>query len=212
MVFRLAVTLLRHGMTKWNEEGRYLGWSDVPLSEAGKEKLRLLSIPIDKPDLIITSDRLRCIETAKLLYERIPLRTESELKEVNFGEWEGKTYEQLTDVPSYQHWLKHPEQFAPENGETFALFQQRILGAWRRIIAEQIEVEANELVFIVHGGVIRSLLTELTKRHSFWEWDIRFHQAFRLLFAVSEKGEIECTSLQVVPLTGSLPGYAPITG
>lgn len=211
MVRRLAVTFLRHGMTKWNEESRYLGWSDLPLSEAGKEKVRLLSIPRIKPNLIITSSLLRCIETANLLYENIPMQIDENLKEIHFGDWEGRTYEQLKDVPSYKHWLEHPNEFAPEHGETLPFFQQRVLRAWQDLIEEQNEAEATELVFIVHGGVIRYLLTELTKNlHSFWEWDVRFHQAFRLLLEVSQKGEIACISLQVVPLMGSLPGYTHI--
>ena len=208
---RMAVTLLRHGMTKWNEEGRYLGWSDLPLSEVGKQKVRRIAIPSTKPELIITSSLTRCIETAQILYEDIPIYSDDHLKEIHFGEWEGKTYEQLTAVPSYAYWLENPNEFAPERGETLSSFQQRVQNAWQRILATQLEVGAKELLFVVHGGVIRYLLTELTNNvKSFWEWDVRFHQAFRLVFAVNGKGEMKCISLQVVPLMESLPGYAHI--
>lgn len=79
MVHPLALTFLRHGMTKENEEKRYIGFTDVPLPE--QEIRRLRSVSLDaRIDLMVTSDLQRCRQTcASLLgHLAVPVYTKSQ--------------------------------------------------------------------------------------------------------------------------------------
>ena len=78
----LVLTLIRHGLTQYNDEKRYLGWLDLPLSEKGKkqlEKSRFASSKT-KPALLITSDLKRTIETANILFPTQPCISLSKLR------------------------------------------------------------------------------------------------------------------------------------
>ena len=103
---KVKITWIRHGMTQANGEHRYLGKTDEPLSETGirllqEKKKEYFSSP---PEFLYTSPMKRCVQTAELLFERKPILI-PEWKEMDFGQFEGKNYEELTDDPCYQKWI-----------------------------------------------------------------------------------------------------------
>ena len=99
---KAKITWIRHGMTQANGEHRYLGKTDEPLSETGirllqEKKKEYFSSP---PEFLYTSPMKRCVQTAELLFERNPILI-PEWKEMDFGQFEGKNYEELKDNPCY---------------------------------------------------------------------------------------------------------------
>ncbi|UTW70681.1 histidine phosphatase family protein [Anaerobacillus sp. HL2] len=84
--------LLRHGVTKANQEKRYLGWTNVSLVQ---DCLPDLSIPCCGFDAIYSSDLKRCIETVRLLYPNNSINIDPRLREIHFGRFEAKTYERI---------------------------------------------------------------------------------------------------------------------
>src|SRR5690625_4543857 len=98
---KATLLLVRHGQTAWNASGRVQGASDTPLDAVGREQARrvarrLASEPIAA---VYASDLSRAAETARIIWEHVNaagptsvrLRLCSELRELGYGEWEGKT-------------------------------------------------------------------------------------------------------------------------
>src|SRR3982751_2687844 len=87
--------LVRHGETNWNRDGRIQGWSDVPLSDVGREQARELAADLAERPIgaIYSSDLRRAFETAEPLAQRrgLPIRSSPALRERNFGANEGRT-------------------------------------------------------------------------------------------------------------------------
>src|ERR1051325_8293785 len=86
----LLVAMLRHGDTAWSAEGRIQGHTDVPLSDAGRARMREFRLPAACGGMrVVTSPLARCIETAALIGAPHAER-EPRLIEMNWGAWQGR--------------------------------------------------------------------------------------------------------------------------
>ena len=67
------IYLLRHGLTDANVQGRYVGVTDIPLCEEGKQNLKNMAEQYEYPNVgaVYTSPLTRCVQTAELLYPGI---------------------------------------------------------------------------------------------------------------------------------------------
>jgi 2,3-bisphosphoglycerate-dependent phosphoglycerate mutase len=90
--------LLRHGASKWNEEDRFTGWTDVPLSDTGRRRAKELGSVLGDgrpaPSVVHASELSRAAETAEILadaagWHEAELRTAWPLNERDYGELEG---------------------------------------------------------------------------------------------------------------------------
>ena len=92
---QIEMYLIRHGSTVSNEEHRYLGQTEEPLSESGISKLQVQAGEWDPfaPELVFSSPLKRCRQSAQLLFPTVPVIVVPEWKEMNFGRFEGKNYE-----------------------------------------------------------------------------------------------------------------------
>src|SRR5213078_2372373 len=90
-----TLLLVRHGETDWNAAGRLQGHTDRPLSDYGREQARRLADELSSEgvDAIYTSDLARARETAEIVAERLhlPVVLDPDLREKNWGTWEGLT-------------------------------------------------------------------------------------------------------------------------
>ncbi|SFA41261.1 alpha-ribazole phosphatase [Anoxybacillus pushchinoensis] len=190
MVRHLAITCIRHFVTKENEEKRYIGWTNVPIVKKPNVSHSLHA------DVVITSDLLRCRQTAHLLFPHALIECSYRWRELNFGDFEGKTYAELQTVESYRRWIDDPIHHSPPNGESFRHFQGRI----ERAIDDLISRSASHIVVVTHGGVIRYLLSQYApKTRPFWEWHVPFDEGVAL-YNTNErwKERKRCISLAAV--------------
>ncbi|WP_216831672.1 histidine phosphatase family protein [Alkalihalobacterium elongatum] len=210
----MAVTLLRHSLTDYNEQKKYLGWTDIPINEKGKKLLQSLQQKYSYPkgDVIISSDLIRCVTTAEILYPNTPIVKDVRLREFNFGDWEGQTYEQLKENPLYRSWLDNVNQTKPPKGETFSYFQTRVMKSWEKLINDAVDQQFQHVIIVSHGGPIRLLLSQLfpTKKN-FWEWSINYGQGYTLANDVDglRRGE-QWNLLQEAPFMAKEAGYIRI--
>lgn len=199
MVHSVAITLLRHGLTEANERKEYLGWTDSPLSEKGLKEICMLKDHFEEYELIISSDLQRCLDTARLLFPTTLIQTNPAFREMNWGCFEGKTYEQLKNEESYQTWLNNPMGAAVLDGESYPAFSERVQAGWKKLLMK----ECNNIAIVTHGGVIRELLVRYAPEEKlFWDWSIPHAGGYQLIWDSSDlwrRGE-RCTSLQVVPI------------
>lgn len=192
MAVTLELLLMRHGKTQWNVDKRYLGHSDQCIVEEAREQLIplrnwLMGRMFSK---VVSSDLKRCRESlAFVAPELLEVAVyDNRLREMDFGDWEGKTYEELKGLPLYCEWLDHPQTVSPPNGETWDLFQGRIkdfLNSLIPFVSESERDKATPSVFIVtHGGVIRQLLTMNVPQLSFWDMAVEPGSLVRLLLTL----------------------------
>ncbi len=144
-----VIHLIRHEKTIANLNRKYIGWTDEPIFTSN----RPFKLPIEA-EIIYGSDLKRCEQTAQLYFPGVTYCPEKNLRELNFGDFEMKTYEDLKDNLNYRNWIDDPQLNTPPNGEPYAEFAKRVLTCFQQIISQN-----DEYTFIVHGGVIRFLLT-----------------------------------------------------
>lgn len=130
--------LVRHGVTAWNHERRYQGHSDIPLlagAEAGLEGLKQELGGIDFA-AVYASDLRRCRETLATARPDLIdiMQPDVRLRELNFGQWEGCTYEQLKDNDNYRSWIDHPQTVTPPGGESWQAFESRVMDLYAELL------------------------------------------------------------------------------
>lgn len=147
---------IRHLKTLSNLQKRYVGRLDEPLFEPEKQ-----SLPQNLPSSVgklYVSPMKRCLQTAEILYPGVKYSLEPGLREMDFGAFEGKTYEDLKEDSRYIAFLNGSDQI-PE-GDSVSAFKKRCADTFTRLIEESdLEDIANEpTVLICHGGVIMAVM------------------------------------------------------
>lgn len=144
---------------------------------------------------VFCSDLLRCRETLAYIAPTLVKRTvyDQRLREMNFGAWEGCTYDQLKDNPQYRSWIDDPSEVTPPNGESWEQFEERLrsflsdLGqvaeatfgygegldnkgqyAPRLELRTPIISQPKRVLIVTHGGVIRKLLAQIVPGVTFY--------------------------------------------
>ncbi|WP_416148844.1 histidine phosphatase family protein [Salipaludibacillus sp. HK11] len=200
----LDLYLIRHGITKWNQEKRYLGHTDEPVVAERLEDLFVLKKELNELqfDEICTSDLRRCGETLAFLLPNKQYVIDERLREFHFGDWEGKTYDDLKAVDVYRQWLDDWKGLGVPNGESWKDFIGRV-EQWKDelfagVEAAKEDVNHRTVLAVTHGGVIRYLLSTLERSQSFWDWKITHGEGVHVRFTYEEE-RWKCNSLSVVP-------------
>lgn len=159
---RNRVVLWRHGQTEWNILNRFQGHSDIPLNDVGiyqaQHAARLLANMT--PTKIISSDLKRAhataLELAKLV--NLPVLTDPNLREINGGQWEGKTGEEnrAADFANFVRWIDGDDSPAGQTGERRSEVASRVVDAITHALSDG--DEGQTLVVVTHGGAARCVL------------------------------------------------------
>lgn len=208
----MELVAVRHGITAWNLERRYQGQQDIPLlfpdAEAGLLALRE-SLADERFDAIYSSDLQRCQQTLAWSQAATPgtaVSLEPRLRELDFGDYEGKVYDELKALPHYRAWIDSVGELQIPGGESSGQLRAR-LDAW----LDDLVINAHagnhqKILAVTHGGVIR----ELRRRfETIGFWDGIVHQAqgrrWQLIYQhnAQGKGEWQCSSSSAVPVQES---------
>lgn len=150
--------LVRHGETEGQSSIRYYGVTDVPLSDLGREQIRAAKdrIPGETYDAVWASTLCRSWEAARIIAPEAPIRLEFDFREIDFGDWEGLTREEIeaVDPDGFAEWQASDSDFHFPGGESRADFRARIARGYARLRASG---EKSVLV-VAHKGVVRTLL------------------------------------------------------
>ena len=125
------IVLIRHGITEGNEMHMYYGSTDVSLSERGMRLLREQTeqglYPTSEDAQYFTTGMLRTEQSLRIIYGEQEHGIIEDLRELDFGEFEMRTYEELNSVPEYQRWITAEDTGkAPPGGESIDSFTTRI--------------------------------------------------------------------------------------
>lgn len=154
------IYLIRHGITQGNLDGRYIGQTNLSLCPEGRRQIESYSADEVYPEVqkVYSSPLARCLETAEIIYPDNKLMIVDELSEMNFGDFEGKTQEQLRDLREYSDWLKGGAESAPPNGEKFGDFTLRCIEGLDAVFTDMMNADIENAAVITHAGVITNLL------------------------------------------------------
>jgi broad specificity phosphatase PhoE len=153
---------IRHAET--DMAGTFCGHSNPPVNERGFQQIAELrkSVAGESIDAIYTSDLKRAVITASALSASpmAALVKSSNLREINFGDWEGLTWSQIEERdPLYsKKWIDgYPNMPAP-NGEPFEVFQSRVLDEIKQLLTV---ASRKRVAVVTHAGVMRVVLQTL---------------------------------------------------
>ena len=144
------ILLVRHGETEWSRDGRHTGRSDVPLTDEGRRRARLLAAELSgrRFERVLTSPLARAAETCRLagLGDRAEAR--AELMEWDYGDYEGETTPQIRSArPGWSLWRD-----GCPGGESAAQ-----VGARVDALLADLRALSEDAVLFAHGHVLRVL-------------------------------------------------------
>ena len=181
------IHLIRHGLTEGNLKQQYIGSTDLPLAAAGVNELRRLKEETDYPrvDAVYSSPMLRCKQSAAILYPNHDIQTVDNMREIDFGDFEGKTANELELLPSYADWAAGRITAAP-NGEDNTEFAKRLCVGLNEIVRDMMQKGAEHAAVIMHGGAIMMLLASCAvPRKSMVEWTCPSGSGYSILVTPS---------------------------
>ena len=198
------IHFIRHGAIDETLSGKYIGTTDVPLSDKGKMDLKKLDYEYRYPgtQVVFTSPLKRCTETCRILYPELNPLSIANLSECNFGEWEGKTAEELKNDPDFEKWLAGDNSVKPPRGESNADFTRRICRMFESIVEGLMKTGTTESVIVTHGGVIMTLLAVygLPQAKPFeWTMDNGFGYSLRVTPMLWQRDKV-CEVFQTIPM------------
>ncbi|MBI5198484.1 MAG: histidine phosphatase family protein [Nitrospirae bacterium] len=115
-----------------------------------------------KLDAVYCSDLRRAVKSAEIIAKAFGLipETMEELRERNFGEWEGMSFDEIKEKypEDFNAWVKNPLMFRPTGGESTLEVKERSIKALDRIIDNH---SGGDIAIVAHGGVNRVILCQL---------------------------------------------------
>lgn len=172
----MELILIRHFATEGNRKRRYIGVTDEPLETAAlPEKIR----EYPRAEQVVISPMLRCRQTAGIIYPGVPVRVCRALRECDFGEFEGKSYEELKDDPRYQKWLDSGGSLPFPGGEGHEDFVRRCTSGMDESVQSLLGKKCGRAAFVVHGGTIMAVC-EAFAGGGFYDWQVENGGGFRI--------------------------------
>ena len=158
-----TVFLIRHGAVIGDGAQRFIGRTDLPMSEAGEDQVRALAAKLMRHplDVIYCCNLARSLRTAQLIASgrQVQIRISPLLAEIDMGLWEGLSRREVaeTQPEAYAARGRDFATFRPPCGESFADLADRVLPLWRSIVASPDEAVA----MAGHAGVNRVILCDV---------------------------------------------------
>lgn len=145
----MNLTLIRHGETDWNIQGKIQGQSDIPLNAKGKRQSQELKKLLPAFDRCYSSPLKRSYETALILAEGQEILCDSRLCERHYGSWDGRMSRSLI----------HASLAELAEIETNEAVTERVFSCLEDIATAN-RPDSN-LLIVTHGGVIKAILSKL---------------------------------------------------
>ncbi|MBP1561204.1 MAG: histidine phosphatase family protein [Oscillospiraceae bacterium] len=155
------ISILRHGITEANENGVYIGKTDYPLSEAGREALQDKYDQLEYPKVqrVYSSPLERAIQSAEILFPDREIVIVDDLREMDFGVFEGLCVDDLIKLDSYKKWLKGGLDNPPPNGESLRSMMLRCYSALNLIIMDMMKEGLTHTGVVTHSGILMNMMS-----------------------------------------------------
>lgn len=170
----MELILMRHATTQGNLERRFIGTLDVPILPQGEVLARQVSPTLPTVEHLYRSPLLRCDQTARLLWPEVAHTVIPDLRETDFGSFEGKNHEELQDNPLYLSWLaggsglnfaalpvgEHPDEVA-----------KRVMAGLCQVVSDATARGFDRVAVVSHGGTMMGLLAQVGRpEREYYGW------------------------------------------
>lgn len=153
----MKLLLLRHGAVTENLENRFIGVTDSPLIHEGERQSRLAAQNAPFVDHIYVSPLARCRRTAEIIWPTVGQTVIEQLRETDFGPFEGKNHEELSGYPLYEAWLESPDAMSALV-ESRTDCDGRITVAWNKVLGDARKNKFEFVAVVSHGGTLMNIL------------------------------------------------------
>jgi len=161
---------VRHGPT---HEKSFVGWRDVPADLSDVVQVGRLDAMLPRPALVLSSDLIRASATADaLMAGRMRLPNEPDIREFNFGDWDGMHFSDVTESDpdlSRRYW-EEPGDVAPPNGESWNAAAARVAPVVDRVNRAYPEAH---IVAVAHFGII---MTQIQRASGLTAYEVLGHK------------------------------------
>jgi broad specificity phosphatase PhoE len=165
------ILFIRHAET--DMAGTFCGHSDPELNARGQSQIAdlITEIHAEGIGMVYASDLRRAHATGIAVAQAfgVDCHVRPALREINFGQWEGLTWEEIEqrDGAYARRWIAQYPHLAAPSGEGFYDFERRVLDEVQLLSCA---AEGRRIAVVTHGGVIRTVLGALQGRHGEDAW------------------------------------------
>jgi len=168
----MEVLLIRHGLTAGNLQKRYAGRTDEPLCSQGFADTRKAG-RFPAVAKVVVSPMLRARQTASLLFPEAEQRVARDLREMDFGAFEGKTADEMASDAAYRAWVAGNCLDDCPGGEGVAGFSARVSSAFDQAVRQSLSSQEDPLIVVAHGGTLMAIMDKYaTPRREYWQWHV----------------------------------------
>ncbi|MGL5245928.1 MAG: histidine phosphatase family protein, partial [Sarcina sp.] len=165
----MNIYITRHGETEWNTVKRMQGWGNSNLTQLGKMQAKALSDRLKnvKLDVIYCSPLGRACSTAEIIRgdKKVDIVKVEGLKEMGFGQWEGKTVDEIKKNKSYKEQLEYlysePFKYKPFGGESIVQMYERVKSTLDKLINNS---PFENILIVTHGMTIQGIMHYFSKK------------------------------------------------
>lgn len=205
----MHIVFVRHGQTT-AEPGVCIGRTDVGLSADGLLSIRSLAAAwhalgdrgmLPAPSRIIASDLRRAVDSAQVfgLLWNLDVERDARLREIDFGDWERRTWDSISASDAFQAWSDRWMEVAPPNGEALPLLKHRS-DAWIRDVCFNNALGDQTIVAVAHAGWIRATVTSLLGRPLDRMFDLPIDPAHAMVVRMhGKRGELVAVNVAAIP-------------
>ena len=168
------IHIIRHGMTEGNLKRLMYSNTDLPLIQEGVDEIAELAAhnvyPVCENVEFYTSGLLRTEQTLLLIYGEIEHEQIRDLREMEFGKYENRTFDDLLKDPEYVEWMSDEtgESVIP-GGESMNGFKARVISGFEEVLDEHFArvrdaedadkaPDCIDSIVICHGGPIAAIM------------------------------------------------------
>ncbi len=196
----MKLYLVRHGETDWNKERRIQGLADIPLNEFGRSLAKKTAAGLkDIPFAACFSSPLgRAVETAELILlgRSVPVIADERIREMAFGEWEGKCCsKEGWELPEhFQAFFQDPAHYEPAaGGEHFSEVRERT-GEFLTWLCGKKEYEKENVLITTHGAALAGMLNYIKGKPLEEYWGRGVHKNCGVTEVLAAEGEFRILS------------------
>ncbi len=204
----MELYLFRHGYTRYNAEHRYQGKTDLPLLESERTRIHSVFEELE-PDIVnsnivfegqkpgtarctdmeqevYVSPAVRARQTAELLFPGMRQIIIPEFAEMDFGIFEGRRADDMSDDPQYRSWVDSMCEAPVPQGESKAIFTDRVTERFRTLVENAAAMGRERLLIVAHGGVQMAVMDRFCEEsRPFWTWKCAPGEGIRAFIKLS---------------------------
>lgn len=157
---------------------QYIGRTDEPITEAGIALARKEGFDPNVRTVYVTPLR-RTQQTAAILFPNAKQIVADDLREMDFGDFEGRSFSDMEQDAAYRAWVDGGCLEPCPNGEGREAFSKRVCTAFQKIVADGLRLGDEQLFFVVHGGTIMTIMDCFAQpKQDYYSWSVKNCQGY----------------------------------